>query len=308
MAVRDTSIMPDLQNRRVPVDYVAALVLLARLGVDLHAVDILAAGEYENYRGEIRDQSPVPGEELTTTTRVALEVGYPSAVDQMPYQFFYGLDYKADGGREWERRSREWMAPFDAASIRYHGLVEYHVLRLSLGYFDREQVERQLEVFGLPKPPGDLTERELMLMVRLLPTYNEWAGNASELERVIGAFFGFTCRVVENIPRRYATPERHQYRLGRRSGGLGRRTLLGDSFVEAESACLVVLSELTPEVVQQLLPGKPLRGKLEWFLRLAMPGNVEYEIRLRPAKNGIVLGSKKDTELRPTYLGLASCL
>ncbi|MBD3258805.1 hypothetical protein GF377_10255 [candidate division GN15 bacterium] len=297
-------VMPNLVNRKAPMDYVAALVLLARLGVDLNRIEILAAGEYENYKGEIRSQTPEPGEPIGPDTQVALEVGFPSAVDQMPYQFFYGLEHRADVGREWERRSRELMAPFDAAVIRYEGMVEQQSLRLALSHFDKLQIDRLLKVFGLPPLRIELDERELMLLVSLLPRYNEWAGNAEQLTEVLGTFFGFKCRVIENIPRRYDTPQRLWYRLGDRGAGLGRETLVGSSFTESDSACLLVIYDLEPDRVQQLLPGKPLRGKLDWFLRLSMPGLVLCDVRLRPRETGITLGGKP----RPTYLGLASCL
>ena len=297
-------IMPQLVSRKAPMDYYAALVLLARLGVDLNRVEMLAVGEYENYHGEIRSQKPEAGEAIGPDTPVVLEIGFPSAVDNMPYQFFYGLSHKEDGGREWERRAREVMAPFDAAVIRCHGLVEHHILKLALSYYDREQVERQLAVFGLPKPRVPLNERELMLLVSLMPSYNEWSGNAETLEEVLAVFFEHRFQIVENIPRRYHTPERLHYRLGQAGAGLGRQTLVGDSFVESDSACLVVVHDLEPSEVQSLLPGKERRAKLDWFLGLAMPAQILCEVRLRPKENGVRLGGKP----HPSYLGQASCL
>ena len=192
--------MPRLVNRKAPMDFTAALVLLARMGIDLHRVELLAAGDHENYRGEIYSQKPEPGATLSPDTRIALEVGFRGAVDQMPYQFFYGLRRRADDGRDWDRRARELMAPFDASVVRYHGLIEHHILRLALSYYDQTQVSRQLAVYGLPQPRVPLDEREQMLMVSLLPRYNEWAGNADALVDVLELFFGFACRIVENIP------------------------------------------------------------------------------------------------------------
>ena len=75
--------MPDFCNRRHPFHYVTALCVLAKMGIDIDTVDILAVGEYENYRGEIQTQSPKPGAAITDDTRIVLKVGYPSAVDYL---------------------------------------------------------------------------------------------------------------------------------------------------------------------------------------------------------------------------------
>jgi len=126
--------MPNLTSRRAPAHISAAIIALLRLGVDINNVDILAVGEYENYRGEVRSQHPEPGTELQMDTRISLEVGCLSAVDQMPYQFFYGLGSAAGAGRAWEAAARRLMAPFDAALVRSQGLARYHTLKLTYGH------------------------------------------------------------------------------------------------------------------------------------------------------------------------------
>ena len=73
-------------------------------------IDILAVGEYQNYRGEILRQEPEAGEDVRYDTRIKLEVGFYSAVDQMPYQFFYGMHGITESTGEWE----------DKATYRHH--------------------------------------------------------------------------------------------------------------------------------------------------------------------------------------------
>ncbi len=53
MTQADQKIMPDFCNRRYPFHYTTAISVLAKMGVDVNDIDILAIGTYENYRGEI---------------------------------------------------------------------------------------------------------------------------------------------------------------------------------------------------------------------------------------------------------------
>ena len=104
-------VMPDLVSRRARMHYVTALNELARLGVEMTRVELIAIGEHRNYRGEVHEQSPSAGTELRMDTRVRLHVGFPSAVDLLPHQFFIGFETRADVGHEWEERARRMMAP-----------------------------------------------------------------------------------------------------------------------------------------------------------------------------------------------------
>jgi hypothetical protein len=304
MTPESPALMPNLTSRRAPAHISAAIIALLRLGVDINNVDILAVGEYENYRGEVRSQRPEPGTELQMDTRISLEVGCLSAVDQMPYQFFYGLGSAAAAGKAWEEAARRLMAPFDAALVRSQGLARYHTLKLTYGHYDRPQLERFIGIFDVTPPDVRLSQRDLLVLASLLPTYNEWAGNARGITEALALMFGLRFEIIQNVACRYPIPSRLHYRLGQKKAGLGRDTLVGDSFTEADSAFLVVVRDLDPDQVTELLPGKPLRKKLDWFIKLAVPGNLVCTIRLMPRRTGVRLGSAE----QPAHLGLASCL
>ncbi len=296
--------MPDFVSRRVSMHAVTALLELMRLGVDITRVDVLAVGEYENYRGEICWQSPPPGTEIGPDSKIVLEVGYPSAVDEIPYQFFYGLGDTTADRSGWEERARHLMAPFDAAVVRYRVWSQYHILKLNFGYLDRAQVEKFIDTFGVTLPAVDLDQSELLLLASLLPALHAWGGNAEAVAWVIRLFFGFECEIVENTPGRYDIPAELQYHLGGFGGRLGRQTVLGRSFVECDSAYRVVLGGVKPQQVRGLLPGQRQREKLEWLLKLAMPGNLVYRLALRPVVPGLVLGREDGG----SYLGYATRL
>jgi len=259
--------MPNLVNRRAPVHYVTALNTLMRLGVDITKVDILAVGEYENYHGEIQSQTPAPGTELGRDTRIALSVGYPSAVDQMPYQFFYGLGGVSGDRSGWEERARSMMAPFDAVVIRYTGGI-------------------------------DLSQRDLLLLAAVLPSFNEWSGNPRLVAEVLELFLGYRFEIVESIPWRYEIPENLQYHLGA-GGRLGRESVLGRDFVNCDSAYQVVIHRVDPADVTGLLPGMQKRRILDWLLRFAMPGDLTYDVKMKLSEMRNPLGSGH----RPSRLG-----
>jgi len=300
----DTSarLMPDLVNRRAKMHYVTALNELVRIGVDIARIHILAVGEFENYAGEIRRQTPAPGTELGPRTDISLEIGFSSAVDEMPHQFFHGFDGHAVG-HDWEYKARCLMAPFDAAVIRHDSWALFRILQLSFGYLDRSQLEQFLGVFDVPLPEEHLSEKELLLLAMLMPAFNEWGGNAESVTDAIELFLGYCCDIEESIPGRYEIPADLHYRLGDTANRLGRATVLGRSFVECDSAYRLTVRGVEAAKIRDFLSGQPLRRKLEWFLKLVMPGHLEYEIRVRPRRKRLPLGGD-----RPSVLGYATFL
>jgi len=90
-AVGKQGIMPDLSSRKNPLHFSTALSILMKAGVDIHRINLIAEGKYENYRGEVHYQEPAAGSVITDNTKIILRIGSTSAVDFMPYQFFYGM-------------------------------------------------------------------------------------------------------------------------------------------------------------------------------------------------------------------------
>ncbi len=300
--------MPDLVSRRAHMHYVTALNELARLGVDITQIDLLAIGEHRNYRGEVHEQSPAAGTELRADTKIRLHVGYPSAADMLPHQFFVGLEARPDVGHEWEDRARRLMAPFDAAVIRHDAWALYRVLKVSFGYIDRRQINQFLQLLAIPTPEVDLTERELLALAMVLPALHDWGGNAEAVATMLELFFGYPVEITEGIPRKYDIPPRLRYRLAAKESHLGADTLLGRSFVECESAYRITISSIEPEMIVQFLPGRPVRKKIDWLLRIIAPNNLVYELQLVPGRRRLPLGDKAESYLGyATYIRSGEC-
>lgn len=302
MESRDAQIMPDFCDRRNHFHYTTAIIMLLSRGVNIDKIDILAAGEYENYKGEIRSQVPEAGTRLTPESEVRLEVGFSSAVDIFPYQFFYGLHGKSSG-EGWETNARQLMAPFDGAVVRHEALMRLLTLKYNFSIGDEGFNRRFLDLFDFD------TERETAgsdtaLWATLMPGFNAWSGNPDEAEKVLGRIFGYRFRLVENIQSRHDIPDEMKYSLGTKTGRLGRETVLGRRFTEFDSSFGVQILDVKQEDVANFLPGRPLRKKLDATLRLILPEQMDYRISFVTAGRGTKIGDKKTG----AYLGYATRL
>ncbi len=302
MSLNPVHKMPDFCSRRYPFHYVTALNILMKMGVDLSRVNLLAVSEFENYKGEIHQQSPEPGEPVTTDTQISLHVGCLSAADHVPYQFFYGVQGGRDRSSEWEDRARETMAPFDSAVIRYRALAGYEAHKFNFGVLDRDYLLSYLELFDFA-PNEDLPDiSELLFWVAALPAFHNWAGNAEALTAVLESLIGYPVEIMESVSTRFDIPEAMQSHLGTESGRLGQELLLGSSFAECDSGCRVVIREVAPDDVVNLVPGGAKRRKLEWLLDICMPGNLEAVISVEAVSARAMLGK----EAEKGYLGYST--
>lgn len=306
MARPDDRIMPDFCSRRLPFHYITALNLLTKIGVDPFTVQIRAEGEYENYRGQVHDQSPEPGTILRPDTRITLYVGYSSAVDLFPYQFFYGLKGITDrSGDGWENQARELLAPFEGAVVKYEALAHYLTLKYRFGVAERSQILDFLGLFGFTAPDAQtMPLDELMIWVGLMPYFNFWAGNADLVSHIIGMIFNCRVKILENTPNTYSVPQELHYTLGSQKGALGRDTIIGKDFTEFDSGCEIHIKNLPCDKLMEFLPGRPLRQKLDWILSFCMPGSLIPVVHVSGLRRDLVLGNKQ----QKTYLGYASYL
>jgi hypothetical protein len=296
--------MPDFCNRRYPFHYATAINLLMKMGVDINRVEILAMGEYENYKGEVREQQPAPASPLQSNTKIVLKVGYPGAVDQLPYQFFYGLNDSKPRGGDWEMNARKLMAPYDAAVVRHEAVMRYQALKFSFGVADEEHLGRFLDLFAFDRNGEIRNVEDMIAWASLMPAFYLWGGSAEKTAEVLRLMFGYKFRIVENIRSEYEIPEGIRYRLGTKSGRLGRESVIGRSFAENDSAFQVVVSGVARQDMADFLPGGKKRKKLEWALSLCMPNDLDYRVTFDIENRAMVVGMKEEG----TYLGYSTHL
>ena len=295
MTPSERTLMPQFTDRHHPFLYTTALTTLIRLGVDLDRVELLAVGMHEAYRGEIMTQEPAAGEEITPRTTIRLEVAFESAVDILPYQFFFGFDNSRDSSGEWEMDARRLMAPLDAAVIRRRGLEDFRRLSFTLAQSDRIQLKRLFDLFEFDSKLAGDSFRERALWVALLPLFHHWAGNGEMVARMIQAVFGYPCEIHESVKSSTAIPTSLQTRLGTSNNSLGYDMIAGESFTDCESAYRLVVSDVEPEKAGSWLPGKPQYEKLRALLTLCMPGYLDGTIRVRCRRTSFAAGPAKRT-------------
>jgi len=295
-------VMPDFVNRRTPFHFSTALATLAKMGLDPGQVDILAVGEFENYRGEVQGQTPAAGEAVGPTTRVTLKIGFPSAVDNMPYQFFYGLRGITSSTGSWEDAARNLMAPFDAAVIRHYSHAKLQDLESGLGLAEFAHLSRFLELFDFPLQEQTPDMREAVIWASIFPAFSDWSGNPALVCRVLKAFFGYDFRIQENTATNHKIPDSCRASLGGRGDELGKGFILGKSFTDYDSGYELIISGVPTDDVAALLPGGTKRTKVEKALAIFMPSNIEYRIRVRARKSKVTIGPKQHRN----YLGYTS--
>ncbi len=284
-------IMPDFCNRRFPFHFTTAMHILRKLGVDPKMIEILAVGKYENYKGEIREQEPAPDTPLTPKTKFVLQVGYTSAIDLMPYQFFYGLAGITDRASDWENSARRLMAPYDAAFIRYLASASYENMKFNFNFIDDKHLAKYLDLYDFAGV--DISDPATAARWQaIMPSFHIWAGNAEKTSKILRFLFGFDFIINESVPTRQKIPDELQYKLGSERKRLGYETIAGRSFVECDTSYEVVIRGINREDVSDLLPGKSLRKKIEAVLGYCMPGNLDYKIRIAVNKEKTLLGDK----------------
>jgi hypothetical protein len=294
-------IMPDFLDRRYRFHYLTAINLLESMGVPLGDIRVRAEGEYENYRGEIRSQDPAPGAAIPPGTIVTLHVGCESAVDVLPYQFFYGLKGIRASGDEWESAARSVMAPFDAAAIRHAAALRMQALRYDFGITDAGHIRRFMEKFEYA--PGDEARNAggMAFLAAILPSLHLWGGNPSAVTAVLKRLFGYEVRLKENRKTSTPIPEQIRYRLGSQEARLGSETVIGRSFEECDSRYEVEFVNVPPGEIRDLLPGGRTRRTIEAFLDFCTPGDLDRTIAMTVERPAARAGREK-------YLGISTYL
>ncbi len=300
MIVKDKK-MPDFTGQRYRFHYITALNLLESMGIERNRIRIRKAGVYMNYRGEVRSQEPGPGILLTDESEITLEIGSNSAVDFMPYQFFYGITGIRDTDNTWEENARSLLAPFDSEAARYEAATRFYRLRYEQGIVDSMHLGRFMGLFEYDSKDSGFRADELILLASILPSVNEWGGNPDIVTDVLERLFRYRVELRENIPARSEIPAELHYKLGSRGGRLGMETLIGRSFEECDSTYELIFHDIPPGDVRHLLPGGKTRARIERFLDYCMPGDLDYKISVRVGRASTGRETKK-------YLGYSAYL
>ena len=293
--------MPLLCNRKHPLHYTTALNILASAGIDTNTVNIIAIGTNENYKGELIGQEPAAGTQITPSTEIKLRIGYSSAVDYMPYQFFYGLDHSQTRSDDWELRARTLMAPFDAAVIRSTSKAAREILTFSLAVIDKEYLKLFLSLYDFHQREGADIE-ELLRWFALLPRFHHWSGNADAVQLLINQILDCECEIIENVRTAYTIPDKIRTRLGTHNNRLGMNTISGREFSECDTGYEIAIRNVPDDEIRHYLPGGSKREKLESIIEFCMPGDMQAKVTITGTKIGTKIGRVEER----SYLGYST--
>ena len=295
--------MPDFCNRLSPHRAETALNALIRLGIDLNNVEMTAVGEYENYKGEVITQEPAPGTEIGPETKITLDIGRYSAVDFLPYQYFYGLSgiSHARSG-DWEEEARDFLAPFDSAVLRSEAKIKFLSLLYGMGVIDSEYLKRFLSIFAFSEENLARNNRELLIWSSLMPYFNEWAGNIDFVSRLVEAMFGYPCKITENTPGTFEIPPDLQTRLGKKASQLGQDVVIGRSFKECDSSYEIKICDVAPHDLAEFREGADTFERLKRLITICMPNNLDCRITIIGKRQRAGIGREKQR----SFLGISS--
>jgi len=300
------SYMPDLVNPQARLSFIQSLLTLKQCGVEWENVRLLAAGTFENYKGEIVKQKPEPDTELTPNTQITLWIGFTSLFDILPYQLFFGAKEWHRDTASLEKRAREFLACFDSFFIRILTQLRYLQLVYDLVIIEKHFCQHFLESFGFPA--DDWEEGEILQWMNFLPTFHLWAGTKKGTEKILSTFLHAQIKIEENIQADDKLPQELRSHLGDNLCRLGENWLLGSRFSECDSAYRINVGPISVEQIKEFLPNKRKRRKMERILALSTPGQLRYKIslKLRQEEKRFALGmdSKNSSLGYSAYLSM----
>ncbi|HEX7400806.1 MAG TPA: type VI secretion system baseplate subunit TssG [candidate division Zixibacteria bacterium] len=281
--------LPYLTNPHSPTSLVRAFLWLRKLGIDPENLRLLFKGPFENYKGEITGQIPLPGE-VNTSKEIQLEVALASMVDQLPFSFFLDPNKKQKDLEKTELRSRELLAAFDSMMAQTNTTLEY--IHLAYKYVISESSFTRLLIgaFGFPQEGWD--SEELLLWMFLLPYFHQWAGTIRGTSRVLSIFLKAPVRIRENQRGENSLPIELQSLLGRRYNRLGSDWSLGKGFSECDTTFQVVIGPISASEVRDFLPPGIKKIKLDLILTHCVPGQLRWKMKvtLKPKERNFTLG------------------
>ena len=146
-----------------------------------------------------------------------------------------------------------------------------------------DHADRFLALTGLGTP-GTLDRTPVTTLMRLATFAGRLAPrvrNADGLRALLaGLLGGVGVRIIQNVPRWVAIPERP--RMGAAGGGmkLGITTTIGERVLDVSGKFRVVLGPMSFAVYQTYLPGRPAAHLLNYLVRLYAPDYLDYDVEL----------------------------
>jgi len=148
--------------------------MLLDLGVLRENLEIIAEGGFRKFRGEIIRQSPEPGTQVGSNTKVTLWVTQEGIADNLPESLF-GFSAFLDRKEPTPTRApKDFFLPLDSLSFQTSALLHRIAQVYGLLFSDPAFSRYFLTMFGFPEPGWD--REELSVWQAILPYASGWIG------------------------------------------------------------------------------------------------------------------------------------
>jgi hypothetical protein len=258
---------------------------------------IYPQGEFCNFKGEILDQQPHPGDTVSPGERILLIAAVPGICESLPDLF---IDHREGFHEEFGPRggAKRLFAVFDSAFIKMSCRLDWARDIFSGASASKIIVDYMSALWDFPERGYAWASQDLLGFI--LPGLTGFLGTESALRVYIDSVLGIKGEAKPGGMQTFPIPDEARCSLGRR-GRLGADLFIGEEFQGAEMRFDVALKLPDLGAVRKILPGGEGRAALEDILALAMPRHEEI-FEVRPEPHAETLGFT----LSETYLGYST--
>ncbi|HBC46670.1 MAG TPA: hypothetical protein DEO84_08370 [candidate division Zixibacteria bacterium] len=294
--------MPDFRDRPdgLSKSLKDSYIFLRSMGFPDRSLFIYPEGEFNNFKGEIIDQKPDPGEMVVSGDRIVLIAAVPGLCELLPdlftdhHESYFDEDISPRGATE------RLFAIFDSAFLKMHCRLEW-VRDIYAGIHPSDQIINYIgSLLDLPERKLDQIPSEITGF--MLPALYGYLGTDSALAAYISAVTGIKAEAIRGDIQKFPIPDKLKNSLGQKAI-LGADLFLGDEFKGAVPEMDLELDIDDLDTVERVIPKGRQHSLLMEILGLAMPSCSEIVgLQSRPDSTQINFESGK------SYLGYSSVL
>jgi hypothetical protein len=279
--------MPDLRSRPEgkSKSLKDAYVALRSNGFPDRDLFIYPQGEFDNFKGEILDQRPDPGDIVSSGHRVILVAAVRGICELMPDLFtdhredFFQEEFNPRGG------AKRLFSVFDSAFLKMLCRLEW-IRDIYAGIYSSDEMADYIGVLlRLPERQMSQIPREVLGFV--LPRLYRYLGTEEAMRLYIETVMGIKSDAKAAGWQVFPLPGDRRNSLGGK-GQLGTDFLLGDNFKSAKPALDIHLLLEDLAAVRSVIPGSEGSRLLRKMLEFTIPNEIErYSVSLHPNPDNV---------------------
>lgn len=261
--------MPDFKSRPdgISKSLKDAYSYLRGKGFPDKDIFIFPQGRFTEFKGEILDQRPEPGEMVGDGTRITIIAAVPGICEIMPDLFtdhrddFFDEEFNNRGG------AKRLFAIFDSAIIKMLCKLEW--IRDIYGGINQSEAVIQYFAELLNLPERNIKQIAPDILGYVLPSLYGNLGTEGALRIYLETVMGLESQVRVGGYEEYELPPAFVSKLGER-GRIGNDFYLGQTFKGASAKLIIDLLLSNPDLIRDVIPN----SKGDFLLRKILEFNV----------------------------------